>query len=68
MLTSENTNYDIFDEENQEKYESIDLHNKNQNHIHNQLNAEVNGISINYFCYYFLLFNSILGMLIIFIK
>jgi len=65
MLTSENTNYDIFDEENQEKYESIDLHNKNQNHIHNQLNAEVNGISINNYCCYFVVFNSILGMLLI---
>jgi|688.fasta_scaffold358129_2 hypothetical protein len=62
MLTRENTNYDVFDEE---KYESIDLHNKNQNHIHNQLNAEVNGISINHYCCYFVIFISVLGMLFI---
>jgi hypothetical protein len=62
MLTRENTNYDVFDEE---KYESIDLHNKNQNHIHNQLNAEVNGISINHYCCYFVIFISVLCMLFI---
>ena len=65
MLTRENTNYDVFDEENEEKYESIDLYNKNQHHINNQLNAEVNGISINNYCCYFVVFNSILGMLLI---
>jgi hypothetical protein len=72
MLTRENTNYDVFDEENEqneEKYESIDLHNKNQHHInthtHTQLNAEVTGISINHCCCYFILFNSTLSMLLI---
>ena len=73
MLTREKTNYDVFDEENEqhgqneqnEKYESIDLHNKNQPHIHNQLNAELNGIAINHYCCYFLVFNSVLCMVLI---
>jgi hypothetical protein len=65
MLTRENTNYDVFDEENEEKYESIDLHNKNQHHIPTPLNAEVNGISINHYCCYFVIFISVLGMLFI---
>jgi len=60
MLSRENTNYDIFHEEDNTQNDSVDLHiKKDYNILHST------AFSINIFCCYFFIFISILGMLLI---
>ena len=60
MLSRENTNYNIFDEEDNLKYDSVDLQIKKD---YNILQPTV--FSFNHFFCYFFIFTSILGMLLI---